>query len=283
VLASPVRTGNEAFEQVQHDIYGEVLNCIYELVRAGEPLDPTLARLVCELGNQACKHWREPDAGIWEMRGPPRHYVYTKFMSWVALDRAIDLAERFGLDADFELWHRERACIRRAILEHGYSEKVGAFVQTFDSTDLDASNLLLPMLEFLPFEDPRIQSTIDRTLEGLVENGLVYRYLADDGLEGHEGTFGLMTFWLVDALAYSGRLDEAHALYTGMIRRANHLGLFSEQIDAKTGAFLGNFPQAFTHIGLIDSAIHLAHASGRQPPIPPPIGSKEHRAERARR
>jgi GH15 family glucan-1,4-alpha-glucosidase len=165
------------------------------------------------------------------------------------------------------------------VLERGFDPELGAFQQSYERGVLDASNLLFPLQEFLPFEDPRVRSNLDRTLEGLTENGLVYRYKADDGVAGTEGAFGLCTFWLVDALAMSDRLDQGFEVFEGMLNRANHLGLFSEQIDPTTGAYLGNYPQAFTHLGLINSALYLAHQEGRETPVPAPIGSDAHRAE----
>lgn len=278
----PVRVGNSGFRQIQHDVYGELLNSAYELTRAGERLHPEMRQFLQEAADQAAEQWREPDHGIWEMPGTRRHYVYSKMMSWVALDRAVLLAERGRLHGDTLRWRRERERIRAEILERGYSGEVGAFVLAYGSQELDAANLMLATMELLPPDDPRMQGTIDRTIEQLTHNGLVYRYCADDGLPGEEGAFGLTTFWLVDALAFSGRLDEAHQYYENMTRRANHLGLFSEQIDPRTRELLGNFPQAFTHIGLIDSAIHLAYAQGGDSPVAPPLGSAEHRAEAGR-
>jgi pentatricopeptide repeat protein len=162
-------------------------------------------------------------------------------------------------------------------LTHAYNPEVGAFVQSFGSASLDASSLLIPIQELLPAEDPRVQGTIDRTLEVLTEEGLVYRYVEEDGLPGKEGAFGLTTFWLVDALALSGRLEEAWRIFEGMVSRASPLGLFAEQIDPRTGEFLGNFPQAFTHIGLINSTLYLAYAEGVRVPASPLLGTPEHR------
>jgi GH15 family glucan-1,4-alpha-glucosidase len=165
------------------------------------------------------------------------------------------------------------------VLDRGYDKDAGAFVQSFGSEDLDASNLLIPFYELLSYDDPRVQGTIDRTLEHLTTNGLVYRYHAEDGLPGPEGAFGLCTYWLVDALSLSGRLDEAWAIFEGISNRANHVGLFPEQFDPESGDFLGNFPQAFTHIGLINSRLYLAHAEGSKVPGPSLLGTKEHRKE----
>jgi GH15 family glucan-1,4-alpha-glucosidase len=272
----PVRIGNGAAKQKQLDIYGELMGSAYELVRMGGALDPPLMAFLSHVADRACEAWREPDYGIWEVRGGPRHFVYSKVMVWVALDRAVRMAERWGLPGRVGRWRRNRDAVRQAILAEGYDRKVGAFVQSFGSKALDASNLLLPVLEFLPFDDPRVQGTIDRTLEHLTENGLVYRYRADDGLPGGEGAFALTTFWMVDALALSGRVEEAREMFEGVARRANHLGLYAEEFDPRTGAFLGNFPQAFSHIGFINSALYLARAEGRKAPAPAPVGSREH-------
>jgi len=275
----PVRIGNAAAHQRQHDIYGELIAAVFEAARWGVPLDPRLWRMVSAVVDLAAATWREPDHGIWEVRGAPRHFVYSKVMVWVALDRAIRLADRRGLDGNIATWRRARRDVRAAILEQGYDARLGAFVQSFGAHGLDAANLLIPVLGFLPFDDPRVEGTIERTLERLTDNGVVYRYLTDDGLPGMEGGFGLATFWLVDALALSGRVEQARMLFDGMARRANHLGLFSEEFDPRTGVLLGNFPQAFTHTGFINAAIYLARALGRRPAAPAPMGTQEHRAE----
>ena len=273
----PVNVGNGAADQFQLEVYGEFLNMGYELLRRGEKLEPEIMDFLHKSADYLHEVWEKPDQGIWEVRGEAQHFVYSKVMAWAGLDRAIHLAEGYGLEGDVERWREARDKIRETVLEKGYDEQIGAFVQAFGSKDLDAANLRIPLLEFLPFDDPRIQGTIDRTFEELTENGMVYRYLNDDGLPGKEGTFGLCTFWLVDVLALSNRLDEAEEIYEKMIAHANHVGLLPEQIDAKTGEFLGNFPQAFTHIGLINSALYLAYAKGRPIPEPAPIGTPEHK------
>jgi GH15 family glucan-1,4-alpha-glucosidase len=278
----PVRVGNEGFAQVQHDAYGQILNAAYEYVRIGASLSPDMRTFLPRVADQACRQWRDPDYGIWEMRGPPRHYVYSKVMVWVALDRALALAERGVIDGDVARWRREREVLHAEVLHHGYSPEAGAFVLAYGSRDLDGANLMLPMLEFLPFDDDRVRGTINRTIETLVTNGFVYRYRADDGLPGDEGAFTPTSFWLADALAFSGRLDEAHQYFETMVSHANHVGLFTEEIDPRTREALGNFPQALTHLSHIDSVIHLSHAEGRDLPIAPPIGSVAHRAERGR-
>ncbi|HEV2671418.1 MAG TPA: glycoside hydrolase family 15 protein [Gemmatimonadales bacterium] len=275
----PVRIGNGAAKQRQLDVYGELMGAAFEVLRWGATMDAELWRFLAAVTDLAAARWQEPDHGIWEVRGGPRQFVYSKVMVWVALDRAIHLAQRFGLPGNVAAWQRARIAVRAAILHQGYDERLGAFVQSFGSRALDAANLLIPMLGFLPFDDPRVQGTIDRTLERLTEHGVVYRYLSDDGLPGGEGAFGLATFWLVDALALSGRTEESRALLEGMAGRANHLGLYAEEFDPRSGALLGNFPQAFTHTGFINAAIYLERALGKRPPVPAPMGSQQHRAE----
>jgi GH15 family glucan-1,4-alpha-glucosidase len=274
----PVQVGNAAAQQLQLDIYGELISAAYEVARAGDNLEPDIWTFLPWVADQACRIWQEPDYGIWEVRSGPAHFVYSKSMVWMALDRAVQLASMGLIQGDAARWQRVSRDIRRQVLEDGYDSELGAFTQVFGSRELDASNLLIPMMELLPVDDPRVQGTINRTLEQLTVNDLVYRYLADDGLPGKEGTFCLCTFWLVDVLALSGRLDEANRILEGMVSRANHLGLYAEQIDPASGEFLGNFPQTFTHVGLINSAIYLAYAEGRPLPFAYPIGSKEHRA-----
>ena len=275
----PVRVGNAAALQRQHDIYGELLAAAYEFVRRGYRLEPEILSFLSRVADEACVMWREPDYGIWEVRGGPRHFVHSKVMVWVALDRALRMT-RHGLRGNVARWRHERRAVREAVLAHGYDASVGAFVQSFGSRELDASSLHIPLMEFLPFDDPRVQGTIDRTREHLMQDGLVYRYLGDDGLPGGEGAFGLCTFWMVDALALSGRVAEARELFAGLAGRANHLGLYSEEFDPHTGALLGNFPQAFSHIGLINSVLYLSRAEGqRAEGQPVPVGAVASPAE----
>ncbi|WP_292410781.1 MULTISPECIES: glycoside hydrolase family 15 protein [unclassified Methanoculleus] len=276
--SSPVRIGNDAAAQMQLEIYGELLNTAYELARRGFGISGQEKGFLGRIADEACTLWREPDHGIWEVRSERRHYVYSKVMLWTALDRAVHLADEYGLLGDGERWARNAAAIRRQVLEQGYDAERGAFVQFYGSRDLDAANLRIPLLEFLPPDDERVAGTIERTMDELMENGLVYRYRTDDGLPGEEGAFGLCTFWLIDVLALSGRVGEARSLFERMVDRANHVGLYPEQFDPETDEFLGNFPQAFTHIGLINSALYLAYAEGRAVPEHALIGTPEHRA-----
>jgi GH15 family glucan-1,4-alpha-glucosidase len=283
--SAPVRIGNKAAGQFQLDIYGELLDAAWELTRLGVGIDDEMWKFLVHVADQACAKWTRPDYGIWEVRSEPRHFVYSKLMVHVALDRAIRLARKYNLPADIPRWTKTKDAVGKVIIERGYDEERGAFVQSFGTTALDAANLHVPLVGFLPPEDPRVQSTIDLYLEELTENGVVFRYRtddagADDGLPGHEGAFGLTTFWMVDALALSGRIDEACEMFEGAANRANHLGLYSEEFDPRSGRFLGNFPQAFTHIGFINSAVYIAHAEGREVPSPAPLGSPEERAER---
>jgi GH15 family glucan-1,4-alpha-glucosidase len=258
----PVRIGNGARLQKQHDVYGELIDSAYELVRRGETLEPEIYDFLARLADMACDVRHEPDDGIWEFRAEPQHYTYSKLMLWVAVDRAVRMAESHGLEGDVERWRTNRDDLRKEIEEKGYKDEVGAFVMAFDSEDLDAANLRIPLLEFLPCSDPRVQGTIDRTLEQLTADDMVYRYKVDDGLSGDEGTFGLCTFWMIEVLALSGRLREARRMFERMVRRANHVGLYSEEIAPGSGQFLGNFPQAFTHIGFINALLYLSAAEG---------------------
>jgi len=267
----PVRIGNGAAKQKQMDVFGEVLDCIHlyrrqgGFERYGETLQGPLWDLMRALVEHVCEHWHEPDNGIWEVRGGYRHYVYSKVMCWVALDRGIRAAQQLNLEADLSRWMMVRDQIRADILTNGYNTELGAFTQSYGDTALDASNLLLPLVGFIPPDDPRMRSTVDRIMEKLTdEHGFVYRYLSDDGLEGHEGTFAICTFWLVDNLAMQGRVDEARSLFERLLSYAGPLGLFSEEIDASNKVALGNYPQAFTHIALINSALNLRKAELRQ-------------------
>jgi alpha,alpha-trehalase len=271
--SSPVRIGNGAADQKQLDVFGEVLDCIHlfrrqgGFERYGEKLEGPLWSMMRLLVEHVCLHWQEQDSGIWEVRGGLLHFVYSKVMCWVALDRAIRAAEQLNLEADLPRWRLVRDQIRADILLHGYNTRIGAFTQSYDSEVLDASNLLLPLVGFIAPDDPRMRSTVDRIIEHLTdERGFVYRYHAedtDDGLSGGEGTFTICTFWLVDNLSMQGRIDEARALFERLLGYASHLGLFSEEIDSKKNIALGNFPQAFTHIALINSASNLRKAELR--------------------
>jgi GH15 family glucan-1,4-alpha-glucosidase len=265
--SSPVRVGNEAARQTQLDVYGELLNAIH-LFREHLPehlMHPEIQEFVAFLADAAASRWRETDAGMWEMRGDPRHHLSSKVLCWVALDRAVKLAPALGEFARTEEWERERDAIREAILERGWSEARQAFAQSFDSDDLDAAQLLMPIYGFLPATDERMRSTIEAIARELTEDGLVLRYRNDeglnaDGLVGEEGTFVICSFWLVSCLAMAGELERAERLFDQLAGYANDLGLLAEEIDTANGEQRGNFPQAFSHIGLITAAYAIDHA-----------------------
>jgi GH15 family glucan-1,4-alpha-glucosidase len=266
-----VRTGNAAANQVQLDIYGEVLRGAAVHYHNSRPHRPSAEawELLRELVDDAAEHWQNAGSGIWEVRGGPEHFVYGKLMCWAAVDGGLRLARNHHLEAPTDRWEHARGEMHQAILDRGYNEKVGAFTQSFDSSVLDASTLVIPRIGFLPAKDRRVQSTIEQIQKHLTHDGLVYRYRTQDGLAGGEGTFTLCTFWLVDALALSGRLDEARALFERTLGYANDLGLLSEEIDPGSGEQLGNFPQGFSHLALIGAAVNLAkvadHGSEDEP------------------
>ncbi|MFC1855600.1 glycoside hydrolase family 15 protein [Thermodesulfobacteriota bacterium] len=255
--SKPVRIGNEAAGQKQLDIYGELMDAALKLSNYVGKIDsrmwPTL-RSICDY---VVDHWHEKDSGIWEVRGGPYHFVYSKVMCWVALDRGVTIANRYGFRADIKKYKKTMEEIKSEVLEKGWSKEKQAFLQRYESDALDSSNLLIPILGFLPFSDPRVLSNLEATIKELSIDGFLYRYLAEDGLSGKEGTFLLCTFWLIDNLIALDRLDEAKSLLSRMEEISNHLGLFSEEYDFHSGEQLGNFPQAFTHIGYINSVISL--------------------------
>ena len=272
--SKPVRIGNAAYSQLQLDIYGELMDAAYLFNKHGTPISYELWMYLRKLVNWLCDHWREKDEAIWEVRGGKRDFVYSKVMCWVALDRAIRLAQKRSFPADWSKWYRTRDEIYLEIMDRGWNEQKHAFVQSYGSDSLDASMLIMPLVFFLSPVDPRMISTLEAIDKppregGLVSDGLVYRYdvsKTPDGLKGTEGTFNICTFWLVEALTRAGAGDpdkiyEARLLFEQMLGYANHLGLFSEQIGVR-GEALGNFPQAFTHLSLISAAFNLDRALG---------------------
>ncbi len=256
----PVRIGNQAVGQVQLDVYGEVLSAVHFAWKTGK-YDPSgLWNDIHPMLDWIVEHWQEPGNGIWEMRGAKRHFVYGKAMLWVALDSGIEMAETLHLPGDCDRWQQVRDEIRAEVLDKGWSEKLQAFKQSYEDETLDASNLLLPIVGFIEGTDPRMVSTIDATIEQLVSDGLCYRYRnAPDGVKGKEASFVLCTFWLINALILAKRVDEAASWFEQMLTRSTPLGLFAEEIDPTSGEQLGNFPQAFSHIGVINVAVSLAH------------------------
>ena len=266
--SQPVRIGNGAWGQKQLDVYGELLIAL-DLYKSklGE-LHPEIQRFACYLADTAARAWAAKDAGMWEMRGEPRHHLSSKVLCWAALDRAVRLAPHLGENADPERWAAARDEIRAAVLERGWSEKRQAYAQSFDSDELDAAALLMPLVGFLPATDPRMRSTIEGIARDLTEDGFVLRYrntegLNADGLTGEEGTFVICSFWLVSCLAQAGEIERAEALFDRLAGYANDLGLIAEEIDAEHGELLGNFPQAFSHIGLVNAAWAIHQAEQR--------------------
>jgi len=263
----PVRVGNGAWTQRQLDVYGELLGAAQRLVEQLGDLDPSTQQFLAAAAGTAASRWREKDQGIWEIRGEPRDFLYSKLMCWAALDRAIALAPQLGAQHQVQAWAAARDEIRAAILEHGWSERAGAFTQAFGSDDLDASNLMLAITGFLPGDDPRMKATIDATAARLTDGrGLVYRYLAHDGLTGDEGTFLLCTFWLAHAQALAGELDQATATFERAVAAINDVSLLAEEVDAASGEMIGNFPQAFSHIGLVNAAWAISQARPQAAP-----------------
>lgn len=251
----PVRIGNAAWQQRQLDVYGELLAAAARLSDQLGELGPITQGFLIAVANAAAARWREPDQGIWELRGEPRHFLHSKLMCWVALDRAIRLAPRIGAQGQVARWASTRDEIRQAILDRGWSDRAGAYTQAFDHHDLDASVLAMALVGFVPADDPRMLATIEAIDDRLTDDhGLVYRYRAGDGLEGDEGAFVLCTFWLAHAWALAGRLDRARDVFGRAERFANDVGLLAEEVDATSGELLGNVPQAFSHIGLINAA-----------------------------
>jgi alpha,alpha-trehalase len=257
--ARPVRVGNAAHEQAQHDVWGAVLDSFYLHAKSRDHLPERLWPIICTQVEAALKKWREPDRGIWEVRGEPRHFTSSKLMCWVAADRGARLAElREDLDRAMR-WRTAAEEIHADICEHALDSR-GVFTQHYDTDALDASVLLMPLLRFLPPDDERVRTTIRAIADELTEDGLVLRYRVedtDDGLRGEEGTFAICSFWLVSALCEIGELEDGRDLCEKMLAYASPLGLFAEEIDTRTGRHLGNFPQAFTHLALINAVMHV--------------------------
>jgi GH15 family glucan-1,4-alpha-glucosidase len=280
--SSPVRIGNDAYRQLQLDIYGELMDSLYLYNKYGTPISYDLWNYLRRLTDWVCKNWQEKDDAIWEVRGGPRDFVYSKMMCWVAVDRALRLAAKRSFPADWNGWTAARDQIYETIMQRGWNHERASFVQQFDGDALDASTLLMPLVFFVSPTDPRMLQTIDAINRspragGLVSDGLVFRYDVEktpDGLKGTEGTFNLCTFWLVEALTRASaddpkRLWQARNLFEQMIGYGNHLGLFAEQIGHQ-GQALGNFPQALTHLALISAAFNLdRYLDGREktPPV----------------
>lgn len=266
--ARPVRVGNGAHAQLQLDIYGELLDGVYLYNKYGAPVSYELWTHLRRLTDWVCDNWNRPDAGIWEVRGEPRHHVYSKLMCWVTIDRALRLADKRSFPADRLRWLAERDKVFEAIMSRGWNDSRGAFTQSFDDSALDATSLMMPLVFFLSANDPRMARTIDAVMKppregGLLSDSLLYRYDHRSELSqlGSEGSFNMCTFWLVETLTRAGRLGEARLIFEKMLGYGNHLGLFSEETSV-SGEALGNFPQAFTHLGLISAAFNLDRSLG---------------------
>jgi GH15 family glucan-1,4-alpha-glucosidase len=255
-----VRIGNAAAQQLQLDIYGELVDAVYNYERHGQPISYDFWQNITTLIEFVCKNWKKADDGIWEVRGGPRPFLYSRAMCWVALDRAMQLARCRSFPAPLARWHSVRDQIFTHIYKSFWNEKLGSFVQYRGAEALDASSLLLPMIKLISPTDPRWKSTLRAIEKHLVEDSLVYRYLpskaAADGMKGREGTFSMCSFWYVECLARAGDLQQARYIFEKALGYANHLGLYAEQLGP-CGEHLGNFPQALTHIALISAALTL--------------------------
>jgi len=272
----PVRIGNAASSQTQLDVFGEVMDALH--LSRGAGLEPE--QRAWEIQRVMLDHlesaWQQPDNGIWEVRGPQRHFVHSKVMAWVAMDRAVKAIERFGLEGPVERWRKLRVQIHDEVCRQGFDPELGAFTQFYGSKSLDASVLMMPLVGFLPADDPRMRGTVAAVQRELMQDGLVRRYGPApevDGLEGDEGVFLPCSFWLADCLAMQGGELQARALFERLLGLCNDVGLLAEEFDPQRGRLVGNFPQAFTHVALINSARNLSH----------PGGPSEHRSQAGRK
>ena len=278
--STPVRIGNAASSQLQLDVYGEILDAIYQLRAKGSPPDANVWSLMLKLLGWLEDGWRQQDTSIWEIRGPLRDFTHSKVMAWVAFDRAVRSHDEFGLDGPVDRWRELRQAIADDVLAKSWSDRKQAFAQSYGSDDLDASILLMPHLGFLPATDDRFRSTVDAIRDELVVDGLVLRYRtrddgAVDGLPAGEGVFLPCSFWLADVLAMQGHIDEARELFERLLDLRNDVGLLSEEYDPRAGRMLGNFPQAFTHLAIINTAFVLREGRSLRSPA-----GRERRSQR---
>jgi GH15 family glucan-1,4-alpha-glucosidase len=255
-----VRVGNNAASQVQLDVYGDVLECILLYTKEVGHLDGDTGKEVSKIADYVTENWRKPDAGIWEVRGPQAHFTQSKAFCWFALDRACTLAEHGFIKDHTERWREAAAEIRAFVAENCWDDSRGTYTRATDMDELDASLLTLTIMGYDDPDGPASIGTIEAVARELQEGSFVYRYRGEDGVGGDEGAFLTCSFWLVDALATAGRLDEAASLMDELVAQGNDVGLFPEEIDPKTGDFLGNFPQGLTHLSLINAAISIADA-----------------------
>ena len=275
----PVRIGNGAEGQLQLDVYGEVVDAVFEFVRREGRLERITGKTLRGLGETVCRRWREPDEGIWEIRSGRRQHTYSKVMCWAALDRLLKLQQAGHLDdLPTDRFARERDAIQQEVETHGYNESVNSYVSVFGGDDVDASLLLLARYGFVGPRSPRMLATAERVRQRLGRGDMMYRYRGVDGLAGEEGPFGICSFWAVDALCRQGAMDAAEGAFERLCSLSNDVGLYAEEFEPETGAPLGNFPQAFTHVGLIDAALTLAQRTGRG--VGTPTRSEEREGER---
>ena len=270
--SAPVRVGNAASQQLQLDVYGEVLDALYQTRRHGAPADDHIWSLVLVLLGWLEDGWRKEDAGIWEVRGPNRHFTHSKVMAWVAFDRGVRAHEEFGREGPVDRWRALRDEVKQEVLTRAWSDEKQSFTQAYDIDALDASVLVMPLVGFLPAADPRMISTVAALERELLVDGLVLRYRTEDagvdGLPEGEGVFLACSFWLVEVLALQGRRDEARALFERLLALRNDVGLLAEEYDPRAGRQLGNFPQAFTHLALVEAAIALGEGRGMRDGAP---------------
>ena len=263
--SAPVRVGNAAYNQFQLDVYGELMDALHQARCSGIEVQPHAWHIQRAIMEFLEKAWREPDEGIWEVRGPRRHFTHSKVMAWVAFDRAVKAVEQFGREGPVDCWRSHRDALRQEICERGFNVAKNTFVQEYDGDALDASLLMIPLVGFLPPEDDRVRGTIAAIERELVRGGFVLRYLTEtnvDGLPHEEGAFLLCTFWLADNYALAGRWAEAREVFERLLAVRNDLGLLAEEYDPRTKRQLGNFPQAFSHVGLINTARNLSRRGG---------------------
>jgi GH15 family glucan-1,4-alpha-glucosidase len=274
--SAPVRVGNAAINQFQLDVYGEVMDALHVARRSGLDPDENAWRVERALVEFVESAWHEPDEGIWEVRGGRRHFTHSKMMAWVALDRAVKAVERFGLNGPLQRWREARAAIHEEVCRRGFDDKLGAFVQYYGATELDASLLMMSLVGFLPPSDPRVIGTVAAIRDRLTRDGFVMRYATKpdvDGLPHGEAAFLPCTLWLADNLALQGQLRKAREIFERVLAVRNDVGLLAEEFDPKAGRLLGNFPQALSHVALINTARNLTRAGG----------PAEHRQEREER